>query len=59
MIRSILTSIAGTSGQRMPSPNELDGARFQGKHVAINREHAQRLNSALPWPAISATQILN
>ena len=27
------TTIAGTSGERMPSENELDGARFQGQHV--------------------------
>lgn len=28
------STIAGGQGQRMPSENELDGARFQGKHVA-------------------------
>ena len=28
------TTIAGTSGERMPSRNELDAARFQGAHVA-------------------------
>ncbi len=28
------TTIAGSSGERMPSENELDGARFQGRHVA-------------------------
>jgi NAD(P)H dehydrogenase (quinone) len=28
------TTIAGTSGERMPSENELDAARFQGRHVA-------------------------
>ena len=28
------TTIAGTKGERAPSENELDGARFQGKHVA-------------------------
>ena len=28
------TTIAGTSGERMPSDNELAAARFQGKHVA-------------------------
>ncbi len=28
------STIAGTSGERLPSENELDGARFQGKHVA-------------------------
>lgn len=27
-------TIAGGKGERMPSKNELDGARFQGKHVA-------------------------
>ncbi len=28
------TTIAGTAGERMPSENELEAARFQGKHVA-------------------------
>ncbi|MBC8016150.1 MAG: NAD(P)H:quinone oxidoreductase [Sporomusaceae bacterium] len=28
------TTIAGAQGQRLPSENELAGARFQGKHVA-------------------------
>jgi NAD(P)H dehydrogenase (quinone) len=28
------STIAGTSGERTPSKNELEGARFQGKHVA-------------------------
>ena len=28
------TTIAGGSGERMPSENELAGARFQGRHVA-------------------------
>ena len=28
------STIAGTSGERMPSENELAGARFQGKHIA-------------------------
>ena len=28
------STIAGGQGERMPSDNELDGARFQGKHVA-------------------------
>ena len=28
------TTIAGGQGERMPSENELDAARFQGKHVA-------------------------
>jgi NAD(P)H dehydrogenase (quinone) len=28
------TTLAGADGSRMPSANELDGARFQGRHVA-------------------------
>jgi NAD(P)H dehydrogenase (quinone) len=28
------STIAGAKGERMPSVNELDAARFQGKHVA-------------------------
>ena len=28
------STISGTKGERMPSANELAGARFQGKHVA-------------------------
>ncbi|TDU28279.1 NAD(P)H dehydrogenase (quinone) [Panacagrimonas perspica] len=28
------TTIAGGTGERQPSANELDGARFQGRHVA-------------------------
>jgi NAD(P)H dehydrogenase (quinone) len=28
------TTIAGGSGERMPSPTDLAGARYQGKHVA-------------------------
>lgn len=28
------TTIAGGSGERMPSETELEGARFQGRHVA-------------------------
>ena len=28
------STITGGQGQRMPSANELDGARFQGRHVA-------------------------
>lgn len=28
------STIAGPSGQRSPSKNELDGARYQGRHVA-------------------------
>jgi NAD(P)H dehydrogenase (quinone) len=34
------STIAGGDGKRMPSPNELDAARFQGRHVA---EIASRL----------------
>ena len=36
------STIAGGSGERMPSENELEGARFQGRHVA---EIAARLKS--------------
>ena len=28
------STLAGSDGKRMPSENELDIARFQGKHVA-------------------------
>jgi NAD(P)H dehydrogenase (quinone) len=28
------STIAGTQGERMPSENELEAARFQGAHVA-------------------------
>jgi NAD(P)H dehydrogenase (quinone) len=28
------STIAGTSGERTPSENELEGARFQGRHIA-------------------------
>jgi NAD(P)H dehydrogenase (quinone) len=28
------STIAGSKGERLPSDNELDGARFQGRHVA-------------------------
>ncbi|MDO8805288.1 MAG: NAD(P)H:quinone oxidoreductase [Elusimicrobiota bacterium] len=28
------TTIAGGKGERLPSPNELEGAKFQGKYVA-------------------------
>ena len=28
------TTIAGSQGQRQPSANELDGARFQGRLLA-------------------------
>ena len=36
------STIAGGAGERMPSENELEGARFQGKHVA---EIASKLTS--------------
>ncbi len=29
------STIAGRDGQRLPSANELDAARFQGRHVAL------------------------
>jgi NAD(P)H dehydrogenase (quinone) len=29
-----ITTIAGSDGSRQPSENELDGARWQGRHVA-------------------------
>lgn len=29
-----ITSITGADGSRMPSANEIEGARFQGRHVA-------------------------
>ncbi len=35
------STIAGSDGSRMPSANELEGARFQGRHVA---ELASRLS---------------
>ena len=28
------TTITNSDGSRMPSENELDGARFQGRHIA-------------------------
>ena len=28
------STIAGPNGERSPSDNELDGARYQGRHVA-------------------------
>ena len=28
------STLAGADGSRMPSENELAGARFQGRHVA-------------------------
>lgn len=36
------STIAGTSGERQPSENELEGARFQGRHVA---EIARKLSA--------------
>jgi NAD(P)H dehydrogenase (quinone) len=28
------STVAGGNGERIPTENELDGARFQGRHVA-------------------------
>ena len=39
------STITNTDGSRMPSEVELDGAKFQGKHVA---ETAQKLSVSLP-----------
>ena len=39
------TTIAGGDGSRMPSENELAGARFQGRHVA---EITAKLGTAAP-----------
>jgi NAD(P)H dehydrogenase (quinone) len=36
------STIAGAQGERLPSENELEGARFQGRHVA---EIAKKLAS--------------
>jgi NAD(P)H dehydrogenase (quinone) len=36
------TTITGGQGQRMPSANELEGARFQGRHVAEIAERLRR-----------------
>jgi NAD(P)H dehydrogenase (quinone) len=40
-----VTTIAGGDGSRQPTENELEGARFQGRHVA---EIANRLFGASP-----------
>lgn len=46
------TTIAGGDGSRQPSANELDGARFQGKHVAeITMKLAGGAGSRGPVPA--------
>ncbi|HWH22382.1 MAG TPA: NAD(P)H:quinone oxidoreductase [Allosphingosinicella sp.] len=42
------TTIAGGDGSRQPSENELEGARFQGRHVA---ETANRLFPSSPADA--------
>jgi NAD(P)H dehydrogenase (quinone) len=39
------STIAGPDGKRQPSPIELEGARYQGRHVA---EIAARLSGAAP-----------
>jgi NAD(P)H dehydrogenase (quinone) len=36
------TTLAGSDGSRQPSANELDGARFQGRHVAEIADRLQR-----------------
>jgi NAD(P)H dehydrogenase (quinone) len=36
------STVAGGSGERMPSENELDAARFQGKHVATIASNLKR-----------------
>jgi NAD(P)H dehydrogenase (quinone) len=37
------TTIAGTGGERTPSENELEGARFQGRYIAeISRKLSQQ-----------------
>jgi NAD(P)H dehydrogenase (quinone) len=36
------STIAGPDGKRMPSENELEGARFQGRHVAEIAKKLQR-----------------
>ncbi len=38
------TTIAAPDGSRQPSPLELDGAKFQGRHVA---EIARRLKASV------------
>jgi NAD(P)H dehydrogenase (quinone) len=40
------STIAGVKGERMPSPNELDAAKFQGRHVAeITAKLCRKLQS--------------
>ncbi len=41
------TTLAGPDGSRQPTANELDGARFQGRHVA---EIAARLERGVGGP---------
>lgn len=36
------TTLAGADGSRQPTANELDGARFQGRHVAEIADRLQR-----------------
>lgn len=36
------TTLAGSDGSRQPSANELEGARFQGRHVAEIADRLQR-----------------
>jgi NAD(P)H dehydrogenase (quinone) len=36
------STIAGTDGSRQPSENELEGARYQGRHVAMLAAQMER-----------------
>ena len=45
------TTIAGSDGSRAPSKIELDGARFQGRHIA---EISNKLFGAKESPAVKA-----
>ena len=40
------TTLAKSDGSRQPSANELDGARYQGKHVRRLREAGRQLLTA-------------
>jgi len=48
------STIAGGDGSRQPSANELDGARFQGRHVA---ELANRLSAKGGEPPLRADEV--
>ena len=45
------TTIAGSDGSRAPSKIELDGARFQGRHIA---EISNKLFGTKESPAVKA-----